>query len=76
MHPTCDNKNIDNKFSVLDIFLEQPSSGTHIIKRLKNQINSISFRAGKPKGPNKDSQNRQNQLRSPMTEGGEPQLQF
>jgi hypothetical protein len=39
LHMLDNNKTVDIKFSAHDAFLEQPSSGTLKIERLKNQNN-------------------------------------
>jgi hypothetical protein len=44
------NKNVDIQFSSHDSFLEQTSTGTLLVKRLKSQIIERSLGASAPKG--------------------------
>ena len=62
-------ENVDIKFSAHNAFLEKPSSGKLKTERLESQVIFKVFGSNKTKEPKQDSQN---QLRSPMPEGGEP----
>jgi hypothetical protein len=62
-------ENVDIKFSAHNAFLEKPSSDKLKTERLECQVIFKVFGSNKTKEPKQDSQN---QLRSPMPEGGEP----